>query len=86
MLYALGRDAEIATFSKVSEKSKVPTPAVYWVAGAVVVFTVFWKLAFGAVAFDVFVGSGYGYDLFFDCDAGCVCGSFGFFGFGPGFG
>ena len=58
MLYALGRDAEIATFSKVSEKSKVPTTAVYWVAGAVVVFTVFWKLAFGAVAFDVFVGSG----------------------------
>ena len=58
MLFALGRDAEIATFSKVSEKSKVPTTAVYWVAGAVVIFTVFWKLAFGAVAFDVFVGSG----------------------------
>ncbi|CAB4338432.1 MAG: amino acid permease [Actinobacteria bacterium] len=58
MLFALGRDADIATFSRVSPTSKVPTTAVYWVAGAVVVFTVFWKLAFGAKAFDVFVGSG----------------------------
>ena len=40
MLFALGRDADIATFSRVSPKSKVPTTAVYWVAGAVVVFTV----------------------------------------------
>ena len=58
MLFALGRDADIATFARVSPKSKVPTTAVYWVAGAVVVFTVVWHVAFSAKAFDVFVGSG----------------------------
>ncbi|MEI6405662.1 MAG: APC family permease [Actinomycetes bacterium] len=58
LLFALGRDAEISTFSKISAKSKVPTTAVYWVAGAVAVFTIFWKIAFSAKAFDVFVGSG----------------------------
>ncbi|MEI6108690.1 MAG: APC family permease [Actinomycetes bacterium] len=58
MLYALGRDAEIERFTKISDKNKVPTTAVYWVSGAVAVFVIFWKLAFSAGAFDVFVGAG----------------------------
>lgn len=58
MLFALSRDAEFAMFSKVSAKTKVPTTAVYWVAGAVAVFTIAWRLMFNAGAFDVFVGSG----------------------------
>ena len=58
MLFALGRDAEIATFARVSPTSRVPTTAVYWVAATVVLFTVVWKLAFDAAALDVFVGAG----------------------------
>ncbi len=43
VLFALGRDAGLTTFSKVSEKNGVPTTAVYWASGAALLAMLAWK-------------------------------------------
>jgi len=58
VLFALGRDADIKTFSKVSDKNGVPTTAVFWVAGISLVTMSVWKFIYNAGSFDIFLATG----------------------------
>jgi amino acid transporter len=59
VLFALGRDAGVDTFSKVSEKSGVPTTAVYWASGAALLAMFAWKFAYpeNSGSFDIFLAT-----------------------------
>ena len=46
VLFALGRDAGLDTFSKVSTKSGVPTTAVYWTTGGALFAMLLWKFLY----------------------------------------
>ncbi len=46
VLFALGRDAGVDTFSKVSTKSGVPTTAVYWTTGGALFAMLLWKFLY----------------------------------------
>ncbi len=57
VLFALGRDADIKTFSKVSDKSGVPTTAVYWASGIALAAMAAWKVIYNAGSFDIFLAT-----------------------------
>ncbi len=57
VLFALGRDAGVETFSKVSTKNGVPTTAVYWASGVSLIAMVIWKLIYNAGSFDIFLAT-----------------------------
>jgi len=57
VMFALGRDADIATFSKVSDKSGVPTTAVFWSSAISLVAMTAWKLVYHAGSFDIFLAT-----------------------------
>jgi amino acid transporter len=59
VLFALGRDAGVETFSKVSAKSGVPTTAVYWTSGIALIAMLLWKFAYpdNSGSFDIFLAT-----------------------------
>ncbi|CAB4332826.1 MAG: amino acid permease [Actinobacteria bacterium] len=59
VLFALGRDAGVDTFSKVSTKSGVPTTAVYWTSAVALVAMVLWKVVYpnNSGSFDIFLAT-----------------------------
>ncbi len=58
VLFALGRDADVKTFAKVSEKNGVPTTAVFWVSGISLITMALWKSIYHATSFDIFLATG----------------------------
>lgn len=57
VLFALGRDAGIDTFSGVSEKSGVPTTSVFWTTGLALVLMVVWQRIYDAGSFEIFLAT-----------------------------
>ena len=59
VLFALGRDAGVETFSKVSDKSGVPTTAVFWTSGIALIAMLLWKFAYpdNSGSFDIFLAT-----------------------------
>jgi len=59
VLFALGRDAGVDTFSKVSDKSGVPTTAVFWTSGIALIAMLLWKFAYpeNSGSFDIFLAT-----------------------------
>ena len=59
VLFALGRDAGVDTFSKVSDKSGVPTTAVFWTSGIALIAMIAWKFAYpeNSGSFDIFLAT-----------------------------